>query len=141
MSAAERRRYFSYGANIIRADMAQRCPAAHEIGIAALAGWRFAIGAAGYGTIVPAREASVVGVLWSLTRQCEATLDEFEAIDRGLYRKEILEVAGEPALVYVASDPAPGRPRAGYLQPIVAAAESLGFPADYIERSLRPWLG
>jgi hypothetical protein len=140
LSAAARRRYLSYGANLIRADMAQRCPAARELGVATLAGWRFAIGAAGYGTILRDRDASVVGLLWSLTGVCEATLDEFEGIDRGLYRKEILVIAGEPTLVYVASDPTPGRPRAGYLEPIVAAAEALGFPTDYIERSLRPWL-
>lgn len=140
MSAAERWRYFAYGANLIRADMAQRCPAARELGIATLAGWRFAIGAAGYGTILRDRGASVVGLLWSLTRQCEATLDEFEAIDRGLYRKETLEIAGEPTLVYIASDPKPGPPRAGYLEPIVAAAVALGFPAEYVERSLQSWL-
>ena len=139
MSSA-RRRYFAYGANIIRSEMAERCPAARELGVATLAGWRFAIGAAGYGTILRDPNASVAGLLWSLTRECEITLDEFEAIGRGLYRKEILEIAGGPTLVYVASDAAPGRPRPGYLEPIVAAAVELGFPAGYIETSLRSWL-
>jgi gamma-glutamylcyclotransferase (GGCT)/AIG2-like uncharacterized protein YtfP len=139
--SAARRRYFAYGANIIRSVMAERCPAARVLGVATLAGWRFAIGAAGYGTILRDSKASVVGLLWSLTPACEAALDEFEAVvGRDLYRKETLEVAGEPALVYVASDPRPGRPRPGYLEPIVAAAEELGFPADYVEASLRTWL-
>ncbi|HYC15272.1 MAG TPA: gamma-glutamylcyclotransferase family protein [Stellaceae bacterium] len=139
--SAERRRYFAYGANIIRSEMAERCPAARELGVVTLPGWRFAIGAAGYGTILRDPKAAVVGVLWSLTPGCEATLDEFEAVaGRDLYRKDVLEVGGEPAMVYVASDPRPGRPQAGYLESIVKAAEELGFPADYVANSLRPWL-
>ena len=141
MSEGARRRYFAYGANIIREEMAERCPAARALGVAMVPGWRFAIGAAGYGTILRDPKASVVGLLWSLTPGCEVTLDEFEAVvGRDLYRKETLEVGNEAALVYVATDSRPGRPQPGYLEPIVAAAEELGFPEEYIERSLRSWL-
>ena len=136
-----RRSYFAYGANIIRAYMAERCPAAREIGVATIRGWRFAIGAAGYGTILRDPASSVVGVLWSLTPACEATLDEFEAVvGRDLYFKEAIDIMGEPAFVYIATDPAPGKPQPGYLEPIIAAANDLGFPAAYVEGSLRKWL-
>ena len=46
---------------------------------------------------------------------------------------------GAPALVYLAASTVQGRPRAGYLEPIVAAAEARGFPADYREE-MRRWL-
>lgn len=132
-------RYFAYGANIIAAEMARRCPAAREIGTTVLPGWRFVVGRRGYGTIVPDPGARVVGVLWSLTPACERTLDEFEEIDGGLFRRESLLVAGEPTLIYLAADAAPGSVRAGYLEPVIAAAEARGFPADYVA-VLRGWL-
>jgi len=119
--------------------MARRCPAAREIGTAVLPGWRFLVASGGYSTIVPDEPARVVGVLWSLTPACERTLDEFEEIDRGLFRRESIIVAGEPALVYLATDTAPGCPRIGYLEAVIAAGQARGFPEDYIEE-LRGWL-
>ena len=74
----------------------------------------FAVRARGYATIVPDRSARVVGVLWSLTPVCERTLDEFEEIDGGLYRRESVVVMGEPALIYLVSDATPGRAKAGW---------------------------
>ena len=139
MGPDARRRYFAYGANIIAADMARRCPKAREIGSAILPGWRFLVGRRGYGTLVPDPAARVAGVLWSLTPACERTLDEFEEIDGGLFRRDSIIIAGEPTLVYLAADPAPGSVRAGYLEPVIAAAEARGFPADYVE-VLRRWL-
>ena len=139
MEPDARRRYFAYGANIIAADMARRCPNAREIGMVILPGWRFLVGRRGYGTLVPDPAARVVGVLWSLTPACERTLDEFEEIDGGLFRRESIVIAGEPTLVYLATDAAPGSVRPGYLETVIAAAEARGFPADYVE-VLRGWL-
>jgi len=124
---------------MIAADMARRCPAAREIGSVILPGWRLLIGRKGYATIVRAPGARALGVLWSLTPDCERVLDEFEEIDSGLFRRETIDIDGEPALVYVAADPAPGPPRAPYLNAVIAAAEARGFPVEYIEE-LRGWL-
>ncbi len=140
MSASEaRRRYFAYGANMIAADMARRCPEARELGPVILPGWRLVVGRKGYATIVHEPGARVIGVLWSLTPQCERTLDEFEEIDSGLFRRETIDVEGEPALVYIAEDPAAGPARAAYLKAVIAAAEARGFPAEYVAE-LRGWL-
>ena len=133
------RRYFAYGANMIAADMTRRCPDAREIGAVELPGWRVVVGRKGYATVVPDPDGRVIGVLWSLTPKCERTLDEFEEIDSGLFRRERIEVQGEPTLVYVAADAAPGPPRVDYLKAVIAAADARGFPADYIEE-LRGWL-
>lgn len=134
-----RRRCFAYGANMIAADMAKRCPAAREIGTATLAGWRFAIMEQGYATLLPDARSRAVGVLWSITPRCERELDAFEGVSRRLYGKETLMIDDAPALVYLAASTAPGRPRAGYLEPIVAAAQARDFPADYLEE-MRRWL-
>lgn len=119
--------------------MASRCPAACEIGTVVLPDWRFILARSGYATIVPERGARVVGVLWSLTAECERTLDEFEEVDGGLFRRDSIMVAGERALVYLATDTVPSRARAGYVEAIIAAAEVRGFRADYVEE-LRGWL-
>jgi hypothetical protein len=124
---------------MIAADMARRCPAAREIGTAVLPGWRLVMARSGYSTIVPDPASRVIGVLWSLTPACERALDEFEEIEGGLFRRDTVVVAGEPALVYLAGDTAPGRARAGYLEAVIAAAEARGFPADYVA-GLRGWL-
>ena len=124
---------------MIAADMTRRCPDAREIGVVELPGWRVVVGRKGYATVVPDPDGRVIGVLWSLTPKCERTLDEFEEIDSGLFRRERIEVQGEPTLVYVAADAAPGPPRVDYLKAVIAAAEARGFPADYIEE-LRGWL-
>jgi gamma-glutamylcyclotransferase (GGCT)/AIG2-like uncharacterized protein YtfP len=135
----DRQRCFAYGANIIADDMAKRCPGAREIGTVTLRGWRFAIMEHGYATLLPDARSRVFGVLWSITPRCERDLDAFEGVSRGLYGKETLVIDDAPALVYLAASTALGRPRAGYLEPIVAAAEARGFPADYLEE-LRGWL-
>ncbi len=135
-----RTRYFAYGGNIIAADMAERCPDAREIGVASLPGWRFAITRQGYATILPEPAASVMGVLWWITSRCQQVLDEFEDVSGGLYRHATLAIEGVPALLYLAVDTTAGKPRAGYLEAIIAAAEARGFPRDYVSGELRPWL-
>ena len=124
---------------MIAADMAKRCPAARELRTAVLAGWRFAIMEQGYATLLRDARSRAVGVLWSITARCERELDAFEGVSRGLYGKETLMIDDAPALVYLAASTVPGRPRAGYLEPIVAAAQARGFPTDYLEE-MRRWL-
>jgi gamma-glutamylcyclotransferase (GGCT)/AIG2-like uncharacterized protein YtfP len=130
-------RYFAYGGNIIAADMAVRCPEAREIGVATLPGWRFAIMANGYATIVPDAKDEVIGVVWAVTPRCERILDEFEAIDRGLYTRETLTIAGEPTLVYLGAEKTLGKPRVEYLRAIIADATARGFPQTYLEKLSR----
>ncbi|CAH0193379.1 hypothetical protein [Roseomonas sp. CECT 9278] len=63
-----------------------------------------------------------------------------------LYRKEMIDAGGAPALVYVASEERPGQPRPSYLEGILAGAERLGIAAPYRDgitawgRPVLPWL-
>lgn len=141
-----RRRYFAYGSNICRRQMAQRCPAAAPDTVAALPDWRFRINRRGVATLVPEAGAVAVGVIWHLTAACEAALDEYEGVAGGHYRKAEMTVGGAPALVYLASEENPGPPRAGYLDRILAAAETWGMAPEWRAeiaawgRPVAPWL-
>src|SRR5207249_1455656 len=129
--------YFAYGSNMVTTQMHRRCPAAQDMGMARLDGWRFLINQDGYATIVPEQSAYVLGVLWSLTSASEAALDDYEEIATGLYTKAYIEIQGTPALVYLATNTLPGHPRAGYLEAIIAEAYRRGFDPAYITLYLK----
>src|ERR1700738_1301673 len=96
--------YFAYGANMERAAMRARCPAAAALGPARLCGWRYVI-ASGYGSLAQTQGAEVFGVLWRLSPRDLAALNIFESLDSGLYRRVALTVEHDGrrarALVYV----------------------------------------
>ncbi|MEJ1938082.1 hypothetical protein WDZ92_48430, partial [Nostoc sp. NIES-2111] len=70
----------------------------------------------------------------------------YEGVAKDIYRKEMVEAGGAPALVYLATEERPGQPRPGYLQGILAAGERLGLPETCREdlaawsRPVMPWL-
>ena len=134
--------YFAYGSNMSLSQMARRCPGAVCRGNASLAGYDFLINCRGFGTIIPDPQATVHGLLWTLTDPDIASLDVYEGIAVGHYRKEHLAAnfGGEEvvAMIYIATDPSPGVPESAYIERIVEAATARGFPADYVRR-LAKW--
>lgn len=128
--------YFSYGSNMASAGMEERCAAPAILGVATAQGYRFRIAKRGYATIVPDPGSVVHGLLWSLTDADLTALDQYEGVPAGHYTRTTLPVLvrGKPleAQVYLAADPAPGKPRRGYLETITRAARDLGLPPDYI---------
>ncbi|HEY2534370.1 MAG TPA: gamma-glutamylcyclotransferase [Xanthobacteraceae bacterium] len=135
--------HFAYGSNMSRAVMCKHAPAAEPVGVAGLADYRFVITADGFASVEPMRADIVLGVLWRLTPRDRVTLDAWENVAGGLYRAETLLVyrAGRrwPALVYVARPRPAGRPKAGYMEIVLAAAQDWKLPQAYID-SLRRWL-
>ena len=84
------------------------------------------------------------GIVWNITDSHEKSLDDYEGVKWDTYKKVELSVEMTPekselSLVYVASDNTTGLPRVGYMERIVAAAESHELPGRYIEE-LRSWL-
>ena len=67
-------------------------------------------------------------------------LDVFEGVPEGLYRKAVFSIDGGPALVYVPSDRARGKPERDYLAAVVSAAQYHRLPNDYI-KELQGWGG
>ena len=134
--------YFAYGSNMDASQMGIRCEGAIRSSVARLDGHRFRINRGGVATVVAEPGAVVFGCLWRVTAAHLAELDRYEGVARGVYERLgcVVGVDGSryDALIYVAADRAPGRPRAGYLDRIVAAAEALGLPDDYL-RELDSW--
>ncbi len=134
--------HFSYGWNMSRALMHVHAPGARAVGAAQLPGHRFVITCDGYASVVPAPAQIVHGVLWRLTPRDVVMIDAWENIESGLYRQAILPVrhAGRRtlALVYLARPSGEGRPKQGYMELVIAAAQDWGFPAPYV-RSLQRW--
>jgi hypothetical protein len=126
-----------------RAVMRKHAPGAVALGIARLEGYRFIITTDGYASVAPHARFCVHGRLWRLTARDRVTLDRWENIAAGLYRREMLPViaAGKRrrALVYVARARPRGVPRPGYMEIVMAAAREYGLPADYVT-SLQHWL-
>ena len=135
--------HFAYGANMHRDVMRRHAAAAQPIGTAALADRRFIITADGYASVAPALADKVHGVLWRITPRDRVTLDAWENVAGKLYRAAMLPIrqAGEvrPTLVYLARPSRVGRPKASYMELVIAAARTWQLPDDYIA-SLQPWL-
>ena len=123
--------YFAYGANMDVAAMARRCPSSRPIGLARLPRHRWIISADGYATVLRDPRREVVGLLWDLALSDAPALDRFEDVPR-LYRKvtqPVIAAAGiRRALVYLGRSAEPGRPRPGYLEDVLRAAEAAGLP-------------
>jgi hypothetical protein len=136
--------HFAYGANMHRDVMRRHAPSAQPIGAATLADHRFIVTADGYASVMPARTHTVHGVLWRIAPRDRVTLDAWENVAGKLYTAETLPVrhAGElrPALVYIARGSRTGKPKASYMELVIAAARAWRLPDDYISSCLQPWL-
>ena len=68
----------------------------------------------------------------------EAALDRYEGVEDGYYTKNELDVSEitssqeVESLIYIAAENAIGKPRPGYLEKIVNAAQQHGFSQEYI---------
>ena len=133
--------YFAYGANMSHAVMRKHAPDARALGVAALVGYRFVIGADGYASVTTSRAHVAHGVLWRITPRDRTRLDAWENVAGGLYRAIVLPVrfGGRrvSALVYVGRS-GEGRTRPGYMDLVLDAAREWELPPHYI-RSLEPW--
>ena len=135
------RLYFAYGANLDRRSMGHRCPQAKILSTASLRGYRFAIEANGVATVVPDQLRAVHGILWRLTPADVQNLDAFEGVHIGAYHRELVDVvppSGSPtaALIYISASSVPGKPRTGYLEKLIAAANDHGMPESYVTELL-----
>lgn len=135
--------YFAYGSNMDRGIMRKYAPCAEPIGVASLAAYRFIITADGYASVEPTRAHTVHGVLWRLTPRDRVTLDAWENVACGHYSAATLAVISggrrRPVLVYVARRQRHGRPKRGYMELVLAAAEQWHLPGAYVA-CLQRWL-
>ncbi len=88
---AEDRLYFAYGSNINLDQMDYRCPDACVVGPVVLENYELLFRRGGFATIAPCEGGRVHGLLWSLTPDCERSLDRYEGYPR-FYNKEQVTV-------------------------------------------------
>ena len=128
--------YFAYGSNLLRSQMAERCPDHQFHCLASLLDYRFLIGERGYATIEPSVGDSVHGVVYQLSSSDEKTLDRHEGVALGCYRKDYLTLSGphgriSDVLVYVDPRVTPGRPKDGYMIKILSGSSQFELPSQY----------
>jgi hypothetical protein len=127
--------YFAYGSNMDPVQMESRCPDARALGRAHLADWEVRIGVRGFATVVNTPGSLTWGVLWEVSPSDERSLDRYEGVAEGLYRREILTVQGhecaQAALIYIEEFDGDGVPRDGYLERVLDGARAFNLPADY----------
>jgi gamma-glutamylcyclotransferase (GGCT)/AIG2-like uncharacterized protein YtfP len=99
-------KYFSYGMNTNRAQMAMRCPDARSVGQAVLYGHEFRF--ARHADIIENPEYNTEGVLWDITADCEKSLDALEGFPSYYLKKQVnVFYNGTPVecMVYYMTDP------------------------------------
>jgi gamma-glutamylcyclotransferase (GGCT)/AIG2-like uncharacterized protein YtfP len=107
--------YFAYGANMHPGHMSWRCPSAQAQGAFVLRDWQLKFYC--HATIEPNPGARVGGVLWTITDECEASLDAFEGFPN-YYTKRTWIQDGVQFFFYEMTEPKSGQPSAGYVQDI-----------------------
>ena len=127
--------YFAYGSNMDPVQMGERCPDARAVGRASLADWEVHIGIRGFATVVDTAGSLTWGVLWEVSPADLASLDVYEGVAHGHYRRETLTAQGpesaHAALIYIEEFEGDGEPRHGYLERILDGARAFGLPDDY----------
>lgn len=83
--------YFAYGSNINLNQMDYRCPDAAVVGPVTLENYELLFRRGGFATIAPREGGKVHGLLWSLTPECERSLDRYEGYPR-FYDKQTVTV-------------------------------------------------
>ncbi len=83
------RLYFAYGSNINLDQMAHRCPDARVVGPVVLEGYELLFRGGGVATIAPKEEEKVTGLLWSITPECERSLEQYEGYPRFYDKRKV----------------------------------------------------
>jgi len=136
--------YFAYGSNLWRQQMTRRCPENREVGTGCLKGWRWIITTRGYASIVVSEGDYVLGTVYELSVDDVQSLDRFEGVAQGDYRKEVIPVDLNghtlSCLVYVDQVAREGEPKEEYIARINHGILDAGFPDEYVIRYLRPYI-
>jgi len=129
--------YFAYGSNLDPEQMDWRCPDAIALGAARLEDWAWRIGGRGYATVSPSPGHHVWGAIWNVSDSDLASLDRYEGVAGGLYRREITTVTARTQPIdvhlYIENYDDHGMPRPDYLERIIAGARWFDLPQAWID--------
>lgn len=133
--------YFAYGSNINLGQMAYRCPAASVMGPVTLEGWELLFRRGGFATIAPKEGETVHGLLWSITPECEKSLDLYEGYPR-FYDKRMVTVRDSEGrslsvMAYIMDERfrEPMLPSDGYYRGILEGYRQNGLPVAALKKA------
>lgn len=133
--------YFAYGSNINLGQMEYRCPDASVVGPVVLEGWELLFRRGGFATIAPKEGDTVHGLLWSLTRSCERSLDRYEGYPR-FYDKKMVTVRDSEGrslsvMAYIMDDRfrEPMLPAESYYNGILEGYQQNGLPVSALKKA------
>ena len=133
--------YFAYGSNINLGQMEYRCPDASVVGPVVLEGWELLFRRGGFATIAPKEGDTVHGLLWSLTRSCERSLDRYEGYPR-FYDKKMVTVRDSEGrslsvMAYIMDDRfrEPMLPTESYYNGILEGYQQNGLPVSALKKA------
>jgi gamma-glutamylcyclotransferase (GGCT)/AIG2-like uncharacterized protein YtfP len=136
--------YFAYGSNLWRRQMSMRCPEHHEVDAGRLNGWRWIITTRGYASIVVSEGDYVLGTVYELSVADVLSLDRFEGVAQGDYRKDMIavDVNGQEldCLVYIDPVALAGEPKEEYIARINSGIRDAELPDAYVAQYLRPFV-
>ncbi len=101
------RLYFSYGSNISPRQMQQRCPGAERVGALVLPKGRLVFRQVA--DIIYDPNSTIAGAVWRITERHERTLDHYEGVASGVYKKKYIKLSikggpSEDCLYYKMTD-------------------------------------
>ncbi len=137
--------YFAYGANMLPARLVSIDPNVKLVGAAQLENYRLVFSVPteglgqGYATISPEQGSLVWGALYRISTVALKQLDILERLPFNIYQHENLKVLSDGeqyknVIGYRACSEQSGLvPSSDYLNRLISASESLGFPEVYIQ--------
>lgn len=94
------RLYFAYGSNINLTQMEYRCPDAIPLMPVMLHGYELTFRGGGVATVIPKKDAVAPGLLWSITPECEKSLDRYEGYPNYYHKVDIAVTDPETGKIY-----------------------------------------
>ena len=138
-----KRMMISYGSNISTRQMAYRCPDAVPVCAGVLKDYELVFqGRRGnaHANVIPAEGKQVPIMVWLISAKDEATLDIYEGVRGGYYRREFVYVETEHGamngLIYVMNPCPYNYPSRAYFDVIEEGYEEFGFPVNVLDEAL-----
>ena len=139
-----KRYYIAYGSNLSVEQMAQRCPDAKVVGMAAIQGWKLVFRV--HVTIEPCAGRVVPVLIWEISERDERNLDRYEGYPSYYYKQDMTvtmtDLEGKnpqeiTAMVYLMADGHPlQEPWKGYLDTLAEGYQRFGFNPYQLELAL-----
>jgi gamma-glutamylcyclotransferase (GGCT)/AIG2-like uncharacterized protein YtfP len=130
--------YFAYGLNTNPTEMARRCPRAKSLGHARLINHSFRF--AQHADVKPCANSYVDGVLWEITEDCLAALDQLEGYPYYYNRVVNSVVLGARTFHVLVYRMQPGHedsePTCGYYRLVTEGYQAHNVPTEQLENSL-----